>query len=145
MIQLAYPHYQFRLRRYQDREQVFDSIRKKWVALTPEEWVRQHFVQYLLQTKEYPAGMIAIEKKIMLGERIKRFDILVYDNMHKPWLMVECKGADIELNDDVMHQLLRYNMAIPVPFLVITNGAASYFFERTGEGMCAIAELPVWK
>lgn len=144
MIQLVFPDHKFRLRRWQGREQVFDGIRKKWVALTPEEWVRQHFIQYLLQTKEYPATMIAIEKKMMLGELIKRFDILVYDNMHKPWLMVECKSADIVLNDDTLHQLLRYNIAIPVPFLVVTNGAASYFFERTPEGMRSIGELPEW-
>ncbi len=145
MIQLVFPDHKFRLRRWQGREQVFDGIRKRWVALTPEEWVRQHFIQYLLQTKEYPAAMIAIEKKMMLGELIKRFDILVYDNRHKPWLMVECKSADVVLNDDTLHQLLRYNIAIPVPFLVVTNGATTYFFERTTEGMKEVGELPVWK
>lgn len=145
MIQLVFPDHKFRLRRWQGREQVFDGIRKRWVALTPEEWVRQHFIQYLLQIKKYPAAMIAIEKKMMLGELIKRFDILVYDNRHKPWLMVECKSADVVLNDDILRQLLRYNIAIPVPFLVVTNGAASYFFERTADGMKARGELPEWK
>lgn len=142
MVQLKYPDYRFRLRRSQGREQIFDIIRKKWVALTPEEWVRQHFVQYLLQTKKYPAALIAIEKQIKLGELNKRFDILVYDHQHQPWLLVECKAPSITLNDDTLHQLLRYNLALPVPHLVITNGASSYVFARSATGMTAMEDIP---
>jgi len=92
------------------------------VVLTPEEWVRQNFALYLTQTLHYPASLIAIEKEIRVGELSKRFDILVYNHDHHPWLMVECKAPEILLKDEVLHQVLRYAITLPVSFLVITNG-----------------------
>ena len=96
------------------------------MVITPEELVRQNFIQYLVSFRNYPGSYIALEKKIRLGELTNRFDILVYDKMHKPWMIVECKGRDIELTESVLHQALRYNISVPVPFIVITNGHFTY-------------------
>ncbi len=144
MASLQYPSFPFRWRENGGRRQIFDETRKRWVAFTPEEWVRQNFLQYLLQEMNYPATLIAIEKELKLGELIKRFDILVYDNNHKPWLMVECKSMEIPLTEEVLHQVLRYNITIPVPYLVITNGTISYFFEKRSGKLEMLEQLPAW-
>jgi hypothetical protein len=145
MASLQYPSFPFRWRENGGRRQIFDETRKRWVAFTPEEWVRQNFLQYLLQEMNYPATLIAIEKELKLGELIKRFDILVYDNNHKPWLMVECKSMEIPLTEEVLHQVLRYNITIPVPYLVITNGTMSYFFEKRSGKLEMLEQLPSWR
>lgn len=145
MASLQYPSFPFRWRENSGRRQIFDETRKRWVAFTPEEWVRQNFLQYLLQEMNYPATLIAIEKELKLGELIKRFDILVYDNNHKPWLMVECKSMEIPLTEEVLHQVLRYNITIPVPYLVITNGTISYFFEKRSGKLEMLEQLPSWR
>jgi hypothetical protein len=141
MLNIIYPEPSFRIRKEGSKEMIFDKLRKRWVRLTEEEWVRQNFVEYLIIEKRYPATLIAIEKEIWLGELRKRFDILVYDKEHKPWMMVECKGKDIILNDAVLQQLLRYHISIPVPFLVITNGNQSYGWEKQEGKLHALREL----
>ena len=142
MIKIEYPQHPFKIRSEKGRELIFDELRRRWVRLTPEEWVRQNFLQYLVQVKKYPATLIAIEKEMLLGELKKRFDVLVYDAQHRPWMMVECKAMAVTLNEKVLHQVLRYNMAIPVPFLVITNGIFMAGFERTVAGLELIGQLP---
>lgn len=144
MVSLVYPDFPFRMREQAGKRQIFDDTRKKWVSFTPEEWVRQNFLQYLLQTMKYPASLIAVEKELQLGELKKRFDILVYDRQHTPWLMVECKSMDVSIDDAVVHQVLRYNMAIPVRYLVVTNGNQSWFFERKVGRLEPIREMPEW-
>jgi hypothetical protein len=124
------------------KEFIFDEFRRQWLRLTPEEWVRQNFLQYLLQVKKYPAPLTAVEKEIRLGELKKRFDILVYDAQHKPWLMVECKGMDVTLNQAVLEQVLRYNIALPVPYLVITNGTYCAAFIKNNGELEALTALP---
>lgn len=145
MIILDFPDYPFRLREEDGKRQIFDEARKKWVAFTPEEWVRQNVLQYLLQAMQYPASLISVEKEIQLGELSKRFDILVYDQHHQPWLMVECKAMDVRINDAVVHQVLRYNLSVPVPFLVVTNGDTTYCFEKKTGRLEEIPNLPVWE
>ncbi len=142
MIKIEYPQHPFKIRSEKGRELIFDELRRQWVRLTPEEWVRQNFLQYLVQVRKYPATLIAIEKEMLLGELKKRFDILVYDAQHRPWMMVECKAMTIALDEKVLHQVLRYNIAIPVPFLVITNGTFMAGFERTGVGIEMMDQLP---
>jgi hypothetical protein len=142
MISIAYPAPAFRIRQEGEKEFIFDSLRKKWLLLTSEEWVRQNFIQYLIQVKSYPSTLIALEKKIQLGELVKRFDILVYDRDMKPWMMIECKGSEIKLDDLVMEQLLRYNISVPVPYLVITNGNGCYGYCRKGGELVVLNELP---
>lgn len=142
MIRIEYPLFPFRMKREEGKEFIFDECRRQWIRLTSEEWVRQNFLQYLLQTKKYPAALIAIEKEIRLGELKKRFDILIYNQQHQPWLMVECKAMEEPLQDDVLHQVLRYNIAVPVPYLVITNGAASFAYIRKNNQLQMLEDLP---
>jgi hypothetical protein len=130
------------MKREEGKEFIFDECRRKWIRLTSEEWVRQNFLQYLLQTKKYPASLIAVEKEIRLGELKKRFDILIYNAQHQPWLMVECKAMEEPLQDNVLHQVLRYNIAVPVPYLVITNGAASFAYIRKNNQLQMLEDLP---
>lgn len=143
MISITYPAYRFRIKAENGREFIFDEWRKLWVRLTPEEWVRQNFLQYLVGVKAYPASLIAVEKKIQYGELSKRFDILVYDASHVPWMMIECKAMEVTLNEKVLHQVLRYNMSVPVTYLVITNGVFVAAFERNASGLHPLNDLPV--
>jgi hypothetical protein len=145
MISINYPEPVFRLKKENEVEFIFDSIRKQWLILNEEEWVRQNFIQYLIQALHYPAAFIAVEKEIMLGELKKRFDILVYDQNHRPWLMIECKATAVNLNDSVLQQVLRYNISIPVSFLIITNGHYTYGWEKTGLELKLIQQMPLWK
>ena len=131
MIKIDYPPYQPKIKKENEKEFIFDEFRKRWVVLTPEEWVRQNFLQYLTQIKKYPASLIAIEKEIKLGELKKRFDIVVYDSHTKPWMIVECKEMNVALDRTVLDQVLRYNINLQVQYLVITNG--SYCMAMTFE------------
>ena len=142
MIKIHYPEHDFKFRQENSREFIFDELRKAWIRLTPEEWVRQNFLQYLVKVKKYPISMIALEKEIQLGELKKRFDMLVFDSSHQPWMMVECKAPDVPLNQHVLNQVLRYNISIPVPFLVITNGTYVAGFERKISGLEMVNDLP---
>lgn len=123
MISIQYPQFDFRLKMVDNKDMIFCTIRKQWLVLTPEEWVRQNFAQVLLQSQKVPSAFMAMEKELMLGDVKKRFDILVYDRNHKPWLMVECKSPEIQLDDKVLHQILRYNQQMQVSFIVTTNGS----------------------
>lgn len=144
MIKIEYPEPAFKIKTEGDKDFVFDAMRKKWLLLTPEEWVRQNFVQYLIRTKNYPAALIALEKEIALGELKKRFDILIYDTNHQPWMMVECKAASIDINEAVLQQVLRYNISVPVKYIIITNGNITYGWVRDTE-LTVINEIPFWK
>lgn len=142
MISINYPEPEFRMKNEADKELIFDSIRKKWIVLTPEEWVRQNFVQYLVQVKNYPAALIALEKEIQLGELTKRFDVLVYDANHVPWMMIECKAMNVRIDETVLEQLARYNAAVPVTYLIITNGKLCFGYSRRNGTLHGINELP---
>ena len=142
MIKIMYPPYSYKIKEEQGKELIFDPSRKIWLRLTPEEWVRQNFIQYLLQTMLYPRSLIAIEKEIQLGDLKKRFDILVYDNNHLPWMMIECKSMDVPLDENVLAQVLRYHIAIPVPFLVITNGSFCAAFQKLNGTLAQLDALP---
>lgn len=142
MIKIEYPPYQPKIKTDAGRELIFDEIRKKWIILTPEEWVRQNFLQYLIQVKKYPASLIAVEKEIDLGELKKRFDIVVYDGNHEPFMIVECKEMDVVLDKKVLDQVLRYNISLQVPYLVITNGSYCYGFACKSTELIEMNELP---
>jgi len=143
MISIQFPQPEFRIKKEENKDFIFDALRKKWLLLTPEEWVRQNFVQYLIKIRNYPSALIALEKEIWLGELKKRFDVLIYNKDHKPWMMIECKGGEIKLNDSVLQQVLRYNISVPVDFIVITNGNFTYGWQRTGGDLKLMNELPI--
>lgn len=144
MIKIDYPQYPFRIRTENNLEFIFDELRRSWLRLTPEEWVRQNFVHYLIHVKKYPASFIAIEKEIQLGELKKRFDILVYDQQHRPWMMVECKEMNVKLDGKVLQQILHYNIAVPVRFMIITNGAYCKGYEKINNHLQLLQGLPAF-
>jgi hypothetical protein len=142
MIKIEYPEYQPKIKKEGGREFIFDEIRKRWIILTPEEWVRQNFLQYLIHTKKYPASLIAVEKEIKLGELKKRFDIVVHDRDTRPWMIIECKKMNVPLDRSVLDQVLRYNMILQVPYLVITNGNFCMASVIANNELAEIGELP---
>jgi hypothetical protein len=139
MIKIYYPNHPFKIKEESGKESIFDELRKQWVRLTPEEWVRQNFIQYLLQVKRYPPSYIAVERKMKLGEVNKRFDLLVFDKAARPWMMVECKAMGRPLDKSVLWQALHYNIAIPVKYLVVTNGEYCHGYAK---GVLDFGEIP---
>ncbi len=135
--QLKYPTYNIRLKQNaKGNVQVFDEIRKKWFLLTPEEWVRQHLINYLIKEKRYPISLISVEKELILNETKKRYDVVVFSKTLKPLIIIECKAPEIMLNEKVLEQALRYNLVLKVPYLMITNGMNDFVLfgtERIGE------------
>ncbi len=125
MISIHYPEYPFKIQKEAGKDCIFDPIRKIWVVLSPEEWVRQNFIQYLIQIKQYPAALIAIEKSIQLGELNKRFDIIVYKN-DAAWMLLECKEANVHINQKTLDQILQYQQVITAQYLVMTNGHSTF-------------------
>ena len=127
MHKLNLPDYHFRVRELEQRTQIFDSVRRKFVALTPEEWVRQNFIRYLIEEKKIPVSRIAVEMEISLNRMSKRCDVVIFDKQPKPLLIVECKAPSIKIDQEVFDQAARYNLSLNVKFLAITNGLNHYF------------------
>jgi len=127
MRKLNLPEYSFRLRKNAaEKTEIFDAIRKRFYILTPEEWVRQNFINYLIHIKNFPASLMSIEKGLKLNGMHKRTDIVQYNKSGKPILIVECKAPDIKLNQDTFDQAARYNLTLQVDYLIITNGLEHY-------------------
>ncbi len=141
MTRIEYPAFDFRIKKEGEKEWIFDELRKQWVRLTPEEWVRQNMLQYLLQVKKYPASLIAVEKEILLGELRKRFDILIYRDA-KPWMIIECKEMNVPLSEATIRQILNYNITIQADYIVITNGTDNHAFSLLSGKAESILELP---
>ncbi len=119
---LAFPKYKFRFKQKDNKIQIFDEIRKKWFVCTPEEWVRQNLIKYLIEEYNYPKSLIAVEKGLKIAGRDFRFDVLVYSKEYNPLLIVECKAPEIRLGQKVFNQIWEYNYQINAPFFLITNG-----------------------
>jgi len=126
MDSLNLPTYSFKLKSEGGRNLIFDEIRHKYIVLTPEEWIRQNFIRYLINEKSYPVALIALEKQFKYNRMSKRSDILVYSRMGVPVLMVECKAPGIKLNQGVFDQIALYNLKFNVPYLIVTNGINHY-------------------
>ncbi len=126
MQKLNLPFYQFRIREKNGQNEIFDSIRHKFVVLTPEEWVRQNFIRYLNKEKNIPEIMIAVEKALSLNTLTKRSDILIFGPGGKPIMIVECKAPVVKIDQKVFEQISRYNLALKVNYLVVTNGLEHY-------------------
>src|SRR5262245_23759122 len=122
MVQLNLPHFDYQLKKEEGKVWIFDGIRKKYVVLTPEEWVRQHMVQYLVRELQYPRSLIRIEGGVTYNQLQKRSDILVFDREGNPWMIVECKSPEVKLSDNAMHQAATYNASHKARYLLITNG-----------------------
>jgi len=126
MIKLDLSAIQLKLKQEGGKIVVFDNIRKKWLVLTPEEHVRQYFIQYFIDVLKYPAGMVSVEKQIKVGALNKRFDIVVYNREHKPWMLIECKAPGTMITETALHQLLNYQRTIQCNYWILTNGHQTY-------------------
>ncbi|MFT4683674.1 MAG: hypothetical protein ACI863_000266 [Flavobacteriales bacterium] len=127
MQQLNLPTYQFKLKSSENKQLIFDKIRKKYVVLTPEEWVRQNFVAYLITEKKYPISLIAVEKQLIVNNLKKRFDILVFNTDGLPKIIVECKAPSIKISQNTFDQISRYNLVLNAEILIVTNGIEHYY------------------
>lgn len=127
MQKLNFPQYTFRFKNSENKVAVFDEIRKKFIILTPEEWVRLHTVQYLISEKKYPKSLINVEKQLKIGTRIKRYDIVVFNSEGEIHIIVECKAPSIKITQDTFDQIARYNMSLNANFLMVTNGLDHHF------------------
>ena len=143
MIKIEFPKQQVTLRQRKGLNEVFDVVRKKWLQLTPEEWVRQNMIHFLF-TKQYPASLIAIEKEIKLGELSKRCDIVIYNRKARPFMIIECKEMKVSLSEKTLNQILRYHITLPAKYLIITNGSYCFGFEKTGDQFIEINEFPIY-
>ena len=142
MIAVQFPEPHFKLKKEGEKNFIFCLIRKQWLLLTEEEWVRQNFVNYLVTALQYPLSLIAVEKELMLNGLKKRFDILIYNTSHQPWMLVECKAPQITLSEAVLQQALRYNMSLPVNYITITNGVHTLGWEKQQDKLTIITALP---
>lgn len=125
MIQLEklnLPDYQYRVNQKKGQVEIFCLVRKKFVMLTPEEWVRQHFINYLVQHQHYPKAMVQVEREIIFNNLKKRFDVVVYNPMGAPFMLIECKAASVKLSQKTFMQASVYNLNLKSDYLVITNG-----------------------
>jgi|AntAceMinimDraft_9_1070365.scaffolds.fasta_scaffold00279_18 type I site-specific restriction-modification system R (restriction) subunit len=126
-MKLNLPEYQFKMRvNTFGKDEIFDEFRKKFVTLTPEEWVRQNFIRYLKEEKNYPPMLIAIEKGIRVNNMQKRFDAVVHDRNGQPVMLIEFKSPEVKINQQVMEQISRYNLSLKVNYLIISNGLLHY-------------------
>jgi len=125
MQTLTLPPFNAKIKQEKGKQYIFDIIRKKFVVLTPEEWVRQHFIHFMIAIK-YPASLMAVEKLVVVNKLKQRADIVVYNRKGKPALIVECKAPEIPINNAVLAQAARYNISLQVNYLVVTNGIDNY-------------------
>ena len=122
MQKLNLPEYSFRLKSIEGKGFIFDSLRKKFVRLTPEEWVRQNFVQFLIAEKKYSVSLIAVEAGVKVNNNLQRADLVVFNRSGNPLLVAEFKAPEVKINQQAFDQVARYNMQLKVPFLIVSNG-----------------------
>ena len=133
MIKLNFPNYSFRFKNSENKMAIFDEIRKKFVVLTPEEWVRQHVVQYLLLEKKYPKSLINVEKLVKVNGLNKRYDIVVFQPNGEIFMLIECKAPEVAISQQTFDQIARYNLKLNAQFLMVTNGLNHYFCQMDFE------------
>ncbi len=141
-VPLNFPLVQVKLFEDEKSVKIWDTVRQKQLLLTPEEWVRQHVVHFLIDYQDVPKQMIAIEKQFKVGKLHKRFDVAVYDNNLKPLMLVECKAPQVKINQKTIEQILRYNLSLQVNYLFITNGLTHYTY-RVDYRSKDIISLPI--
>ena len=146
MLDLNLPKYDFKVKSEEGKKQIFDSVRKQFVALTPEEWVRQHFIHFLHQEKGFPLALMGVEYPLQYNAMNKRADIICFQKEGKPMLLVECKSANVSISQKVFDQIARYNFDLRVPYLVVTNGLQHFCCEMNYEenSYRFLEEIPVF-
>ena len=141
---LNLPPFEPQLKREEDRVLIFDSLRRKFLALTPEEWVRQHWINFLVEHQSFPKGLISLEKGLKYNQLQKRTDLVVFDREGKPYLLIECKAPEIELNQKVLQQALAYRSTLMTPYIILSNGVKhiSLEFEKNQEKFIQTPNFP---
>lgn len=147
MQQLNFPAYSFRFKNNENKVAIFDEIRKKFIILTPEEWVRQHVVRFLLEEKKYPKSYINVEKLLKVNGLKKRYDAVVFNPDGSIFILVECKAPEVKISQDTFDQIARYNMTMQAQFLMVTNGMNHYFcqMDYENEKYEFLRELPDYR
>ncbi|MBC8045170.1 MAG: type I restriction enzyme HsdR N-terminal domain-containing protein [Fimbriimonadaceae bacterium] len=125
-VQLQFSKYNFTIKTENDKQFIYDIIRRKYILLTPEEWVRQHIVHHILHDHKFPKALVSLEKQLFLNDMSKRTDIVLYNHAAKPVLIVECKAPEIKISQKTFEQIARYNLTLIVPYLWVTNGKTNY-------------------
>jgi hypothetical protein len=144
MQKLNFPVYSFRFKNSENKVSIFDEIRKKFILLTPEEWVRQHVIQFLLQNKKYPKSLINVEKLIKINDLNKRYDGVVFQPNGEIFLLIECKAPEVPISQHTFDQIARYNLVLKAKYLMVTNGMNHYFCQMDfeNEKYVFLKELP---
>jgi len=147
MQQLDFPRYEFRFKSSENKISVFDEIRKKFVILTPEEWVRQHVIQFLIRHKKYPKSHINVEKEVKVNNTSKRYDMVVFNRDGSIFLIVECKAPSIVISQETFDQIARYNLSLKADFLMVTNGLKHYYCQMDfeNEKYIFLPEIPEYQ
>lgn len=125
-MEINLPSYEIKLRERDGRREIFDFLRRRYVALTPEEWVRQHFTHWLVEHKSYPKGLLANEVELRVGEKRLRCDTILYNNVLRPLMIIEYKKPDVSITQRVFDQIVSYNMLLRADYLVVSNGVRHY-------------------
>ena len=145
MIHTDFSTIQLKLRQTDGKTSVFDPIRKIWLVLTPEEHVRQYMIHYLTATMQYPASLLAVEKTIKVGNVNKRFDIVVYNRDHTPWMLVECKAPEVPVSEKTLQQLLNYQRTMQCNYWLLTNGHQTFCADaRDVQNIKWLTSLPAY-
>ena len=146
MQKLNFPTYSFRFKNSENKVSIFDEIRKKFILLTPEEWVRQHVVQFLLQDKKYPKSYINVEKLIKINDLSKRYDVVVFQPNGEIFLLIECKAPEVPISQQTFDQIARYNLVLKAKYLMVTNGLNHYFCQMDfeNEKYEFLKEVPIY-
>ena len=144
MQQLNFPSFSFRFKNSENKVSIFDAIRKKFIILTPEEWVRQHVVQFLMTEKNYPQSLLNVEKVVQVNGLRKRYDIVVYNSDGTIHILIECKAPEVTISQNTFDQIAQYNMTLQSNYLMVTNGLNHYFCQMDfeNEKYQFLAELP---
>ena len=129
MVKLNLPDYQYNIKEAEGKVWIFDVIRKRFIILTPEEWVRQHFVNYLMNESKYPRSLIKIESGLIYNRLQKRSDIVIYNRQGAPWMIIECKAPEQKLTQQTLQQVTMYNVTLKAKYFAVTNGLVHYCCE----------------
>lgn len=146
MERLNLPTYSFSVKVVENKKYIFDSLRKKFVVLTPEEWVRQHFIHYLVEQKKYPVGLISVERGFDLYKTKKRTDIVIFNQLGKPWVLVECKAPSVLVNSLWFDQAFAYNLSIKASYIMLSNGLSHFCMKVRPDftGVDFLNEIPAF-
>lgn len=143
-ISLNLPSFSPRLRKEKGKFYIYDLVRRKFIMLTPEEWVRQHFINFLVQEK-YSLSLLSVEKGHQINDLAKRTDIVAYNRQGEIFLLIECKAPHIPLNEIVFEQIFVYNLTLNAPYIAVTNGLQHFYFEKKIDSYQQLENLPIFK